>query len=55
MEHHSNQTSWLETIADVEVIPSTEDGLFSIENLEILWKSIKTELSRLRPLLPAQM
>jgi selenocysteine lyase/cysteine desulfurase len=41
MEHHSNQTSWLETIADVEVIPSTEDGLFSIENLEILWKSIK--------------
>ena len=36
MEHHSNQTSWLETIADVVVIPSTEDGLFSIENLEIL-------------------
>jgi selenocysteine lyase/cysteine desulfurase len=32
-EHHSNQTSWLETIADVVVIPSTEDGLFSIENL----------------------
>jgi selenocysteine lyase/cysteine desulfurase len=36
MEHHSNQTSWLETIADVEVIPATEDGLFSIENLEVL-------------------
>jgi selenocysteine lyase/cysteine desulfurase len=36
MEHHSNQTSWLETIADVVVIPSTEDGLFSIENLKIL-------------------
>ncbi|MBU0942332.1 MAG: aminotransferase class V-fold PLP-dependent enzyme [Bacteroidetes bacterium] len=34
MEHHSNQTSWIETIADVVVIPSTEDGLFSIENLE---------------------
>lgn len=34
MEHHSNQTSWLETIADVEVIPSTDEGLFSIENLE---------------------
>jgi hypothetical protein len=28
MEHHSNQT-WLETIADVAVIPATEDGLFS--------------------------
>ena len=39
MEHHSNQTSWLETIADVVVIPSTEDGLFSIENLaELLQK-----------------
>jgi hypothetical protein len=32
MEHHSNQT-WLETIADVAVIPATEDGLFS-ENLK---------------------
>ncbi|TXE15199.1 aminotransferase class V-fold PLP-dependent enzyme [Seonamhaeicola algicola] len=27
MEHHSNQTSWLETIARVEVIPSNTDGL----------------------------
>ncbi|MGB5417188.1 aminotransferase class V-fold PLP-dependent enzyme, partial [Algibacter sp.] len=27
MEHHSNQTSWLETIARVEVIPSNEYGL----------------------------
>ena len=33
MEHHSNQTSWLETIADVVVVPATEDGLFSLENL----------------------
>jgi selenocysteine lyase/cysteine desulfurase len=41
MEHHSNQTSWLETIADVEVIPSCETGLFSIENLEILLEKYK--------------
>ena len=41
MEHHSNQTSWLETIADVEVIPSSEDGLFSIENLELLLEKYK--------------
>ena len=41
MEHHSNQTSWLETIADVEVIPSCDDGLFSIENLKILLKKYK--------------
>ena len=26
MEHHSNQISWLETIATVEIIPPTEDG-----------------------------
>ena len=34
MEHHSNQTSWLETIADVEVVPADENGLVSIENFE---------------------
>ena len=27
MEHHSNQTSWLETIAEVEIIPCDEAGL----------------------------
>ncbi|MCH6559089.1 selenocysteine lyase, partial [candidate division KSB1 bacterium] len=27
MEHHSNHTSWLETIADVECILPNEDGL----------------------------
>lgn len=36
MEHHSNQTSWLETMAKVVVIPPGEDGLFSLENLEKL-------------------
>lgn len=32
MEHHSNQTSWAETIADVIVVPPDETGLVSIEN-----------------------
>ena len=41
MEHHSNQTSWLETIADVEVIPSCEEGLFSVENLKKLLEKYK--------------
>jgi selenocysteine lyase/cysteine desulfurase len=54
MEHHSNQTSWLETIADVAV-PATEDGLFSTENLEILLENTKTEVLKLRQLLPALM
>lgn len=38
MEHHSNHTSWLETMAKVEVIPPGKEGLFSLENLETLLK-----------------
>ena len=34
MEHHSNQTSWLETIADVEVIPANDEGLFCINEFK---------------------
>ncbi|MDX1429358.1 MAG: aminotransferase class V-fold PLP-dependent enzyme, partial [Rhodothermales bacterium] len=33
MEHHSNQTSWLETIADVVVVPPGDDGLVQPDNL----------------------
>ena len=38
MEHHSNQTSWLETIADVEIIQPTADGLVELQSLEELLK-----------------
>jgi selenocysteine lyase/cysteine desulfurase len=41
MEHHSNQTSWLETIADVVVIPADSEGLFCVENLKILLEKYK--------------
>ena len=41
MEHHSNQTSWLETIADVVVIPAKENGLFCIEEFKILLEKHK--------------
>jgi selenocysteine lyase/cysteine desulfurase len=41
MEHHSNQTSWLETMADEVIIPADENGLFSIENLKILLEKYK--------------
>jgi selenocysteine lyase/cysteine desulfurase len=34
MEHHSNQTSWLETIADVEVVPCNNEGLVCLESFE---------------------
>ncbi len=36
MEHHSNQTSWLETIADVEVIRPDDQGLMDLEDLQRL-------------------
>jgi selenocysteine lyase/cysteine desulfurase len=33
MEHHSNQTSWLETIADLEIIRPDKDGLPDLGHL----------------------
>jgi selenocysteine lyase/cysteine desulfurase len=33
MEHHSNQTTWLETIADVVVVSPTSEGLVDTEDL----------------------
>lgn len=34
MEHHSNQTSWLETIANVEIVDPDANGLVSVDNFE---------------------
>jgi selenocysteine lyase/cysteine desulfurase len=36
MEHHSNQTSWLETIADVEIIEGDADGQPNLQHLQSL-------------------
>ena len=41
MEHHSNQTSWLETIAKVEVVPCDDDGLLCLENFKRLLEKHK--------------
>ena len=38
MEHHSNQVSWIETIAEVVRIESTKDGLVDLEYLKNLLK-----------------
>ncbi|MGB1038239.1 MAG: aminotransferase class V-fold PLP-dependent enzyme [Bacteroidia bacterium] len=38
MEHHSNQTTWLETIADVIVVPPDSEGRVSIGNFETAFK-----------------
>ena len=41
MEHHSNQTSWYETIADVEVVPCNDEGLICIDIFEEVIKKYK--------------
>ncbi|MCO6173675.1 aminotransferase class V-fold PLP-dependent enzyme [Flavobacterium sp. NRK F10] len=41
MEHHSNQTSWIETIADVVVVPANDEGLFCLENFKQLLEKYK--------------
>ncbi|MFV0248533.1 MAG: aminotransferase class V-fold PLP-dependent enzyme [Tenacibaculum sp.] len=43
MEHHSNQTSWYETIADVEVVPCNNEGLICLDAFE---ESIKKHIDR---------
>lgn len=47
MEHHSNQTSWLETIAKVEIIPPGKDGLFCLENLKELLEQYKDHILKI--------
>lgn len=41
MEHHSNQTSWLETLADVEVIEPNDAGLVELGHLKFLLEKYK--------------
>ncbi|RKS03438.1 aminotransferase class V-fold PLP-dependent enzyme [Flavobacterium sp. 102] len=41
MEHHSNQTSWLETIADVVVIPANDEGLLCMNEFKALLEKYK--------------
>ena len=36
MEHHSNQTSWIETIAEVKLIPYHKDGEIDLDNFKVL-------------------
>ena len=47
MEHHSNQTSWLETIAQVEVIQPTAEGLVDLEHLSFLLEKFKMRKTKI--------
>ena len=38
MEHHSNHTSWIETIADVECIPPDDHGAVNLDYLQHILK-----------------
>lgn len=41
MEHHSNQTSWLETLADVRVIDANAEGLPDLNSVKNLLEEFK--------------
>ena len=41
MEHHSNQTSWIETIAEVKLIPYHKDGKIDLDNFKVLLNKYK--------------
>ncbi|HEX9980106.1 MAG TPA: aminotransferase class V-fold PLP-dependent enzyme [Flavobacterium sp.] len=47
MEHHSNQTSWLETIATVEVIPACSQGLLCLDSFAELLDRYKDHVLKI--------
>lgn len=47
MEHHSNHTSWLETLADVAVIPHTREGWVDSDALPALLRQYSHRRTRI--------
>ncbi|HED08935.1 MAG TPA: aminotransferase class V-fold PLP-dependent enzyme, partial [Ignavibacteria bacterium] len=47
MEHHSNQTSWLESVADVEVIAPNKEGQVDVDNLKELLKRFENRVLKI--------
>lgn len=47
MEHHSNQTSWLETIADVAIIDPCPEGLVDINHFHTLLEKYKDRKTKI--------
>lgn len=47
MEHHSNQTSWLETIAEVVVINPNQEGLVDLNHLKLLLEKYKNRTTKI--------
>ncbi|UTW67885.1 aminotransferase class V-fold PLP-dependent enzyme [bacterium SCSIO 12643] len=47
MEHHSNHTSWLETIVTLEIIHECENGLPDLKSLEVLLEKYKNRKTKI--------
>lgn len=47
MEHHSNQTSWIETIADVVVLDPCPEGKFDCNHLEKILEKYKDRKTKI--------
>lgn len=47
MEHHSNQTSWIETIGDVVVIGATPEGLVDLSDFQSLLQKYKNRQTKI--------
>ena len=47
MEHHSNQISWLETIATVEIINRAEDGNVDLQHFKSLLEQFKNRKNKI--------
>ena len=47
MEHHSNHTSWLESIADVEIIPFNDKGLVCFKSFKKLVEKYKNRINKI--------
>lgn len=47
MEHHSNQTSWLETLADVIIIPYNDLGLVDLDGFKSLLQEYKNRKNKI--------
>ncbi|HAS47151.1 MAG TPA: selenocysteine lyase [Microscillaceae bacterium] len=47
MEHHSNQTSWLETLATVEIIEALPNGLVNVDHLDVLLEKYQNRTTKI--------
>lgn len=47
MEHHSNQTSWFETLAEVVVVPPNEEGLVDLPKFRKIIRQYKDRKTRI--------